>query len=100
MCVYIYIYIYIYTHIYIYVGGRSLARIAGSNPAVRMNIYCEFCVLSGRGLCDELITPPDDPYGLLVRHCVCDLQTSRMRTPYPALGLSTTGKNIVYLINP
>jgi hypothetical protein len=23
---------------------------------------CEFCVLSGRGLCDGLITRPEEPY--------------------------------------
>ena len=36
------------------------------------------CVLSGRGLCDGLITRPEESYGLC---CViaCDLVTSRMR---------------------
>jgi hypothetical protein len=35
--------------------GRSLAMIVGSNSTGGMDI-CLFCVLSGRGLCDELIT--------------------------------------------
>jgi hypothetical protein len=38
-------------------------------------------VLSGRGLCDELITRPEESY----RPCcvvVCDLETSRMGAPY------------------
>jgi len=38
-------------------------------------------VLSGRGLCDELITRPEESY----RMCcvvVCDLETSRMGAPY------------------
>ena len=38
-------------------------------------------VLSGRGLCDELITRPEESY----RQCcvvVCDLETSRMGAPY------------------
>jgi len=37
--------------------------------------------LSGRGLCDELITRPEESYRL---RCVvvCDLETSRMGAPY------------------
>jgi len=37
--------------------------------------------LSGRGLCDELITRPEESYrlGCVV---VCDLETSRMGAPY------------------
>jgi len=27
-----------------------------------MDVCCECCVLSGRGLCDELITRPDESY--------------------------------------
>jgi hypothetical protein len=33
-----------------WVCGRSLAGIAGSNPAGDMTVCCECCVLSGRGL--------------------------------------------------
>ena len=38
-------------------------------------------MLSGRGLCDELITRPEESY---LRGCVvvCDLETSRMGAPY------------------
>jgi len=37
-------------------------------------------VLSGRGLCDELITRPEESYRLW---CVaCDLETSRIGAPY------------------
>ena len=55
-------------------------------PAAWMSVYCECCVLSGRGLCDELITLPEKSYRL---RCVvvCDLETSRMRRPWPAGGL-------------
>ena len=38
-------------------------------------------MLSGRGLCDELITRPEESY----RMCcvvVCELETSRMGAPY------------------
>ena len=40
----------------------SLDGIVGSNPAVGMDVYCEYCVLSGSGLCDEPITRPGDSY--------------------------------------
>jgi len=47
--------------------------------------------LSGRGLCDELITRPEESYRLW---CVVvyDLETSRVRRPWPALGRSATAK--------
>jgi len=38
-------------------------------------------VLSGRGLCDELITRPEESYQLCCV-VVCDLETSRMGAPY------------------
>jgi len=30
-----------------------------------MSVCCECCVLSGRGLCDRLITHPEESYRLL-----------------------------------
>jgi len=38
-------------------------------------------VLSGRGLCDELITRPEDSYRMWCV-VVCDLETSRIGAPY------------------
>jgi len=40
-----------------------------------MSVRCECCVLSGRGLCDKLITRPEESHRLW---CVveCDLETS------------------------
>jgi len=38
-------------------------------------------VLSGRGLCDELITRPEESYRLCCV-VVCDLETSSIGTPY------------------
>ena len=38
-------------------------------------------MLSGRGLCDELITRPEESYRLWCV-VVCDLETSRMGAPY------------------
>jgi hypothetical protein len=66
-----------------------------------MFVCCECCVLSGRGLCDELITRPEESYRLW---CVilCDLETSRMRRSWPALGRCATKNNsyIVLFTNP
>jgi hypothetical protein len=44
-----------------------------------------FFVLSGRGLCDELITRPEKSYRLWCV-VVCDLETSWMRRPWPTGG--------------
>jgi hypothetical protein len=74
------------------VCGRSPAEIVGSNPTGGMDVcLCECCVLSGRGLCYELITRPEESYRLWCV-VVCDLETSRMRKPWPALGRSTRKK--------
>ena len=50
-------------------------------PGEWIFVCCECRVLSGRGLCDELITRPEEPYRIC---CVvmCDLETSRMGAPY------------------
>ena len=37
-------------------------------------------MLSGRGLCDELIAPPEESYRLWC--VVCDLESSRICAPY------------------
>jgi len=34
-------------------------------PGARMSVCCECCVLSGRGLCDGLITCPEESYCLV-----------------------------------
>jgi len=71
-----------------WVCGRSLIGIAGSNPAEGMDV-CHFacCVLSGSGLCDELINLLEESYRLWCV-VVCDLQTSRSRRPWPACAAS------------
>ena len=46
-----------------------------------MSVCCECCVLSGRGLCNELITRPEESYRLCCV-VVCDLETSRIGAPY------------------
>ena len=50
-------------------------------PGAWIFVYCECRVLSGRGLCDELITRPEESYRLCCV-VVCDLETSRMGAPY------------------
>ena len=61
--------------------GRSPAEIVGSNPTgAWIFVCCECRVFSGRGLCDELITRPEESYRLWC--VVCDLETSRMGAPY------------------
>ena len=44
-------------------------------PGAWMSVCCEYCVLSGRGLCDELITRPEESYRLWCVD-VCDLEAS------------------------
>jgi len=44
------------------VCGRSPAEIVGSNPAGGINVCSECYVLSGRGVCDKLITRPEESY--------------------------------------
>ena len=48
------------------------------------------CILSGRGLCNELITRPKS-YRLW-RVVVCDLETSWMRSPWPTGGCHAKNK--------
>ena len=69
--------------------GSAAARLLGLwvriPPGAWMSVCCECCVLSGRSLCGELITRPEESYRL---RCVvlCNLETSWMRRPWPAGG--------------
>ena len=93
VCVCIYICIYIYAYI-LYVCKCVCSRsqlprgLMGRSAAVRLlrlwvrippgawiSVCCECYVLSGRGLCDELITRLEESYRLW---CIveCDLETS------------------------
>ena len=56
---------------------RSWVRIP---PGAWIFVCCECRVLSGRGLCDELITRPEESYRLCC--VVVYLETSRMGAPY------------------
>ena len=57
---------------------RSWVRIP---PGAWIFVCCECRVLSGRGLCDELTTRPEESYRLCCV-VVCDLETSRIGAPY------------------
>ena len=54
-------------------------------PGEWLFVLCECCVLTRRGLCDELISRPEESCRLW---CVvlCDLETSIMRRPWPSGG--------------
>ena len=57
-----------------------------SHRGAWMYVCCECCVLSGRGLCDGLITHPEESYRLW-RVVVCDQETSKTRRLKSATGL-------------
>ena len=64
----------------------------------RKSVYYKCCVLSGRGLCDELMTHPEESYRLW---CVvlCGLQTSWMRRSWPIRGCWAKRKINPYYIH-
>jgi len=76
-----------------WVYGRSIAGIVGSNPAGGMvvSLCWVLCVVRYRSLrrADHSST---EVLPNVMRRCVCDLETSRMKRPWPALGRSATGK--------
>ena len=62
-------------------AGEQLKSWVRIPPGAWIFVCCECRVLSSRGLCDELITRPEESY----RMCcvvVCDLETSRIGAPY------------------
>ena len=64
-----------------------------------MSVCWECCVMSGRGVCDELITRPEESYRLWCV-VVCDLETSMMRRPWPTGGCRAKRKILTYLLTP
>ena len=53
-------------------------------------------MLSGRGLCDEPITRPEESYRVWCV-VVCELETSWMWRSWPALGRTATRKTYIYI---
>ena len=71
-------------------------------PGGWMCVSCECCVLSSRGLCDELITRPEESYRTW---CVvlCDLETPWIRRTWHAMGRSAKSRNkyfTLYILPP
>ena len=56
-----------------------------------MFVCCECCVLSGRGLCDELITHPEESYRLCCV-AVCDLENLKNEEVMTRVGSQRHGK--------
>jgi hypothetical protein len=65
-------------------------------PGTWMSLCCDYCVLSGRGFCDELITRPEESYRLWCV-VVCDLETSWIRRPWPTGGNCAKNGDCCYL---
>jgi hypothetical protein len=70
----------------VWVCSRSFVGIAGSNPAGDMDVSLwslsgKCCVLSGRSLCDGLITRREDSCRVCVSEC--DPEATKMRGPGP-----------------
>ena len=59
-------------------GSRPLRLWVRIPPGAWEFFCCEFCVFSGRGLCDKLITRREESYRLWCV-VVCDLETSWMK---------------------
>jgi hypothetical protein len=62
-----------------------------------MFVCCECYVLSGRGLCDGLITRPEESYRLWCV-VVCDLETSRMRRSLSTGAVAPKEKNLGFTV--
>ena len=54
-----------------------------------MSVSCEFCELSGRGLCVGLIIHPEESYRLWCV-VVCGREASTMRRPWPTGSVEPT----------
>jgi len=61
-----------------------------------MFVCCECCVLSGKGLCDELITHPGESYRLWCL-VVCDLENLKNEAFMTLVGSQRHRKKIIYI---
>jgi hypothetical protein len=84
------------------VAERSKARVYGLSLAglrfrillgASISLSCECCLLSGGGPREGPIPRPEESYRLWCV-IVCDLDTSSMRRPWPALGCCPRNKQI------
>ena len=65
-------------------AARLLESPVRTPPEAWMSVPRECCLLSGRSLCDGLITPPEGPIECGVPEC--DREASIMRRPWPTRG--------------
>ena len=61
-----------------------------------MFVCCECCVSSGRGLCDKLITRPEESYRLWCV-VVCDLENLKNGEAMTCVGLAPQKKIYIYI---
>ena len=75
-------------------AARLLSLWVRIPPGAWMFVCCECCVMSGRGLCDELLTRPEESYRVC---CVifCNIETLWMRRPWPTGGCCAKKQTIV-----
>jgi hypothetical protein len=59
-----------------------------------MSVFCEYCVLSGRGLCVGYVTGPEEPPHSGVSECDCEAWT--MRRLWFTTGCCIMEKDLVY----
>ena len=75
--------------------GSAATRLPGLRVRIPLRhwmfVCCKCCALSSRDLCEELITNPEESYGLQYV-VMCGIEISRMRTSWPALGRSARKK--------
>jgi len=63
-------------------GARLLGLRVRIPPGTCMSVCCECCVLSGRSLCDGMITCPEESYWIYMCVCVCVSKECDREAPY------------------
>jgi len=78
-------------------AARLLRLWVRIRPGAWMSVCCKCCVLSGRGLCDELITRPEESYRLWCV-VVCDLENLLNEAVMAHWGLSRQKQSYLNII--
>jgi hypothetical protein len=78
-----------------FAAARLLRSWVRSPPGGWVLVCCECYVLSGRCLCDELNTRPEETYRLWCV-VVCDLETSWTRRSWPTGGCCAKNKQTIH----
>jgi hypothetical protein len=77
-------------------AARLLRSWIRNPPGAMMFVCCVCCVLSGRGLCDELITRPEESYRLW--RVVCDHEKLVEEEAIARAGLQSQRNNIKHCV--